>query len=143
MSYPDAVGGRHRGPVMLEAARGRLERTAAPPAGMPFAAGRRRADLSAEDRAEAAKVLRAGGGCFLCGGLHAGSELACPRLATFTLGGDGVPVQLSAVLPSGEVSARTVYLSEGTFWPPGSWEDPERVILAEDANETDDTADAR
>jgi hypothetical protein len=140
VSYPDSQPGRHRGPVMLEAARGRLERTATTQ-GPQFTAARRRLALSPEDRAEAAKVLRAGGGCFLCGGLHAGSELACPRLATFTLSGDGVPVQLSAVLPDGQVSVRTVYLSEGTFWPNGTWEDPERVILAEDANETtDDTA---
>ena len=142
MSYPDSQPGRHRGaPLMLDAARGRLERANTPQAA-PFAV-RRKSTLSAEARAEAAGVLRAGGGCFLCGGLHAGSELACPRLATFTLGGDGVPVQLSAVLPDGQVSVRTVYLSEGTFWPNGTWEDPERVILAEDANETDDdTADA-
>ena len=133
MSYPDGSPGRHAAPVMIQAARGRLERAAAQ--SLP---SRRKKALSPEARADAASVLHAGGGCFLCGGLHAGSELACPRLATFTLGGDGVPVQLSAVLPNGEVSTRTVYLTEGTYWPNGSWEDPERVILAEDAEESDE-----
>jgi hypothetical protein len=136
VTYPAGEPGRHAAPVMLEAARGRLERAGASAA--PRFAVRRKKVLTPEARAEAAGVLRAGGGCFICGGLHAGSELACPRLATFTLGGDGVPVELSAVLPDGQVSTRTVYLSEGTFWPNGSWEDPERVILAEDANEADD-----
>lgn len=135
MSYPAGEPGRHAAPVMLEAARGRMERAGTT---APRFANRRRKSLSPEARAEAAGVLRAGGGCFICGGLHAGTELACPRLATFTLGADGVPVELSAVLPDGQVSTRTVYLAEGTFWPNGTWEDPERVILAEDANEDDD-----
>ena len=132
MSYPDGAPGRHAAPLMIQAARGRLERTGQPPA------PRHKKAMSAEARAEAAAILRAGGGCFLCGGLHAGSELACPRLATFTLGGDGVPVELRAQMPDGQVSTRTVFIAEATFWPNGQWEDPERVILAEDAEETDD-----
>ena len=129
MTYPDSQPGRHRSSVTLDAARGRLERSGTQP---------RRKVLDPAARAEAAKVLRAGGGCFLCGGLHAGSELACPRLATFTLGGDGVPVELSVLLPDQTVSTRTVWITEATFWPNGQWEDPERVILAEDAEETDE-----
>ena len=136
MSYPAGEPGRHAAPVMLEAARGRLERAGA--ASAPRFATRRKKTLSPEARAEAAGLISAGGGCFICAGIHAGSELACPRLATFSLGGDGVPVELRAVLPSGEVSTRIVYLSEGTYWPNGTWEDPERVILAEDASEADD-----
>ena len=129
VTYPDSQPGRHRASVTLDAARGRLERSGTQP--VP----RKKKALSDEERSEAAQILRAGGGCFLCGGLHAGSELACPRLATFSLGGDGVPVELRALLPDQSVSTRTVYLTEGTFWPNGQWEDPERVILPEDAEE--------
>jgi hypothetical protein len=101
--------------VTLQAARQRAERTGGTHR-KPPPADRRRPDLSPEERAEAAKIIGGGGGCHLCGGLHAGDELACPRLASFRLDGDGK-------------------ITEGAYWAPGEWEDPERVILAEDASE--------
>ncbi len=86
---------------------------------VPSQQPRRARRLSAQERALAAERIASGERCMCCGGLHAGDELACPRLASFRLNADG-------------------HITEGTYWPPGQWEDPERIILAEDANEDDD-----
>jgi hypothetical protein len=105
--------------VALAAARTRIDRAGAHR--KPEFTSRQPRRLPEPDRAEAAAILSAGGGCELCGGLHAGAELACPRLASFRLNGDGA-------------------ITEGTYWPNGQWENPERVILPEDAEERADDA---
>lgn len=56
--------------------------------------------------------------CKCCSGVHAGTELACPRLASFTLNGDG-------------------RLTGGTYWPHGQWVPP-RMSLTEDAGPAED-----
>ena len=75
--------------------------------------------LTAEQQAEAIDTIAKGGGCGLCGGIHAASEHGCPRLASFRLDGDGQVV-------------------EGTFWPDGSW-DRSSVVFATDAAEGEGT----
>ena len=45
---------------------------------------------------------------------------------------------ISVLLPDQSVSTATVHITSATYWPNGQWEDPERVILAEDAEETGD-----
>jgi hypothetical protein len=107
--------------VALTAARTRLEsngRHAAPPA-YPRPEPMR---LTAEQREEALKTITEGGACRLCAGIHAGSDLACPRLASFELDGDG--------------NIRT-----GAFWADGSW-DRSQVISAADIAEDDDDGHA-
>jgi len=72
--------------------------------------------LTDEERTEAEKALA--DMCRLCAGIHAGGDLACPRLASFKLDGDG-------------------NVREGTFWRDGEW-DTSRVLFAADAVETDE-----
>ena len=76
--------------------------------------------LSEAERREEMDVIGKGGGCRCCGGLHAGDELACPRLATFELDGDGK-------------------IKGGSYWPDGTW-DTARVLFAEDAAEATEEA---
>lgn len=79
----------------------------------------RRPALTAAERAEAEQAARDDRYCVLCGGIHASpSTPACPRLATFKTDGDG-------------------RVTEGSFWPGTEWAEG-RVILAEDAAETED-----
>jgi hypothetical protein len=71
--------------------------------------------LTTDERTEAEAALA--DMCRLCAGIHAGSDLACPRLASFKLDGDG-------------------NVREGTFWRDGEW-DTSRVLFAADAVEED------
>lgn len=81
--------------------------------------------LSEQERREASESIQSGGACRCCAGLHAGDELACPRLATFELDGDG-------------------HLKAGSYWPPGKWEttktvvETDRVLFATDIEEDDE-----
>lgn len=68
-----------------------------------------------EDRKAIGEVVDKGGLCRCCAGIHAGGELACPRLASFELDGDGK-------------------LKAGSFWRSGEW-DAGRVVFPEDAAE--------
>ena len=78
--------------------------------------------LTAEEKAEAAKVGQKNLYCSLCGGAHAlPSTTACPRLASFDLDGEG-------------------RLKAGTFWPGRRWAKG-RVAFIEDLHEKED-ADA-
>ena len=99
--------------AVIAAARARLDQRTPIPA---LPAAKPPVPLTAEQRAEALDVIKDGGACTLCGGLHQGADLpACPRLATFRLDGDGRVV-------------------EGSFWPGTEWA-AGRVVLAEDAAE--------
>lgn len=77
--------------------------------------------LTEQERAEALDVIAKGGGCSLCGGLHAADEHGCPRLASFELD------------PDGKIRA-------GTFWPDGSY-DTSRVVYADPAGEQEGAGD--
>jgi hypothetical protein len=74
-----------------------------------------RPDLTEADRRALGELIQGGGGCEHCGGAHAGTELACPRLASFELDGDRK-------------------IRAGTYWAPGSWEN-DRWVAAEEAAE--------
>jgi hypothetical protein len=82
-----------------------------PPALMP---GPERPALTDADRQALGELIAAKGSCEHCGGVHAGLELACPRLASFELDGDR-------------------RIRSGTYWPPGSWQD-DRWVAAEEAS---------
>ena len=73
-----------------------------------------RPELTDADRRALGELIAAKGACEHCGGVHAGLELACPRLASFELDGDR------------KVRA-------GTYWPPGMWQD-DRWVAAEEAS---------
>lgn len=106
---------------IIDAAARRLSTHAVPVPAAQFA-GKPARTLSAAERAAAAEIAsQPGGVCRLCGCLHAAEESGCPRLASFELDNDG------------KVRA-------GTFWPPGTWEDPERIIWADDARELPEEA---
>ena len=110
MTYPGIPSyGRppldHAAAAVIEAARNRFDR----PAQIPPPR------LSVQEKAEVARRTAEGAFCGCCGGFHAGTELACPRLASFKLDGDGS-------------------LREGTYWPDGQW-DTSRVLFAADAAE--------
>jgi hypothetical protein len=103
--------------VALKAARSRLESNGRHAAPQTFA----RAEpvrLTAEERQEALQTITEGGACRMCAGIHAGDELACPRLASFDLDGDGK-------------------VTSGTFWPDGQW-DRSQVISAADIAENEE-----
>ena len=78
--------------------------------------------LTDADRKALGDLIAANGACELCGGVHAGLELACPRLASFELDGDR------------KVRA-------GTYWPPGTWQD-DRWVAAEEASPPDPAGEA-
>ena len=82
-----------------------------PPALMPKP---ERPELTDADRRALGDLIAANGACEHCGGIHAGLELACPRLASFELDGDR------------KVRA-------GTYWPDGGY-DTSRTIFAEEAS---------
>ena len=73
-----------------------------------------RPELTDADRRALGELIAAKGACEHCGGVHAGLELACPRLASFELDGDR------------KVRA-------GTYWPPGMLQD-DRWVAAEEAS---------
>ena len=73
-----------------------------------------RPELTDADRRELAEAIKGGALCRCCAGVHAGTELACPRLAAFELDGDGK-------------------VRSGAFWPDGQW-DTSRVVFAEEAS---------
>ena len=80
--------------------------------------GYERAQLTDEERAEAAKAKNDSKLCGLCAGVHAlPSSAACPRLVSFELNGDGS-------------------IKSGTFRTDSKWQS--RVVLAEDLAEEGD-----
>ena len=119
MTEPYPGTGRHAaGPQFLASeviasARQRISppQPVIPAALMPKA---ERPELTDKDRRELSEAIAAGAMCRCCAGVHAGTELACPRLAAFELDGDG------------KVRA-------GAFWPDGQW-DTSRVVFAEEAS---------
>lgn len=97
---------------VLAAARGRIGGQRPYPALPPQ-------KLTAEQQQEAIQTISNGGGCGLCGGIHAAAEHGCPRLASFRLDGDG-------------------RITEGTFWPDGSWDRSSVVFATDEAEEGTD-----
>jgi hypothetical protein len=89
---------------VIAGAKHRIREVTIPPPAFP---PRERPRLTEEQKAEAAGIPP----CKLCASLHAGGELACPRLASFRL-------------DRGE-------LVEGTYWRDGEW-DASRVVYAEE-----------
>lgn len=71
--------------------------------------------LTAEQQAEALDIISKGAGCRCCAGIHPGDEMACPRLASFELDGDG-------------------NIRAGSYFADGSW-DRSSVVFATDAAE--------
>lgn len=111
---PGAPGGRGIPPLenqasaVLAAARGRFsgQRPYLPQQPM---------QLTADQKAEALDTIAKGGACRCCAGIHPGDEMACPRLASFELDGDG-------------------NVRAGTYFPDGQW-DRSSVVFATDAAE--------
>ena len=94
---------------VLAAARGRMgPRHAYPQAAPPQ-------KLTPEQQAEALDIISKGAGCRCCAGIHPGDEMACPRLASFELDGDG-------------------NVRAGSYFADGSW-DRSSVVFATDAAE--------
>jgi len=120
VSFPGAQGGYGRPPLenmassVLAAARGRHAAFAGRPQFPPAAVQK----LTAEQQAEAIQTIASGGGCGLCGGIHAAQEYGCPRLSSFRLDGDGKIV-------------------EGTFWRDGEY-DTSRVVFPDTATTGED-----
>ena len=73
-----------------------------------------RPELTDADRRALGEAIQAGALCACCAGVHAGTELACPRVATFERDGDGK-------------------IKAGSYWPDGTW-DTSRVVFAEEAS---------
>ena len=69
--------------------------------------------LTDADRRALSEAIAAGSLCRCCAGVHAGGELACPRLAVFEVDADG-------------------RLKGGSYWPDGAY-DTSRIIFAEEA----------
>lgn len=115
MTSPPPVPGSHGTPPLSGAAAAAIQQAtrASHPPLIPAAV---RQALTAEDRKAAAEAVAEGKACRLCSGLHYPSELACPRLASFTLDRDGK-------------------LLAGTFWPHGQWPTEDVVFAAEAADE--------
>jgi hypothetical protein len=116
---PGAGGGFARPPLenaassVLAAARGRMgPRHAYPTAPPPQ-------KLTPEQQAEALDIISKGAGCRCCAGIHPGDEMACPRLASFELDGDG-------------------NVRAGSYFPDGQW-DRSSVVFATDAAEEGST----
>ncbi len=116
MSFPGAQGGYSRPPLetaasaALMAARGKLGGRHAfpvPPQQPP--------KLTPEQRTEAMDIISKGAACRCCAGIHPGDEMACPRLASFELDGDG-------------------NVRAGSYFADGSW-DRSSVVFATDAAE--------
>lgn len=75
--------------------------------------------LTAEERRDAAELIKRGDVCRFCAGLHVGaSGPACPRLAAGKLNGDGA-------------------VTEFTYWRDGEW-DTSRLVFAADLDDDDD-----
>ena len=112
MTSPHAGGAGYLAREVIGAARNRIQ---PPQPVLPPALTRpERPPLTGEDRRALTEAIASGALCRCCGGVHAGTELACPRLAAFELDGDG------------KVRA-------GAFWPDGQW-DTSRVVFAEEAS---------
>lgn len=96
----------------------RLAATGVPVAGVPAQLPAslfpkpERPKLTDADRRALGEAITSGSLCRCCAGVHAGGELACPRLATFELDRDG-------------------RLTAGGYWPDGGW-DASRVVFAEE-----------
>ena len=73
-----------------------------------------RPELTDADRQALSEAITSGQLCRICAGIHAGGELACPRLASFTVDRDG-------------------NLTAGDYWPDGSY-DTSRILFAEEAS---------
>ena len=82
-----------------------------------------RPQLTPEDRRALSEAITAGGLCRCCAGVHAGGELACPRLSTFEIDADGK-------------------LKAGSYWPDFHW-DTSRVIFAEEATAAEEASDGK
>lgn len=113
-------GGFQRPPLenaassVLAAARGRMSGRHAYP--LPAAPPQK---LTPEQQAEALDIISKGAGCRCCAGIHPGDEMACPRLASFELDGDG-------------------NVRAGSYFADGSW-DRSSVVFATDAAEEEGT----
>lgn len=94
---------------VLAAARGRMGGQ------RPFAPALPPQKLTPEQQAEALDIISKGAGCRCCAGIHPGDEMACPRLASFELDGDG-------------------NVRAGSYFADGSW-DRSSVVFATDAAE--------
>jgi hypothetical protein len=93
----------------LAAAKGRMS------AGPRFPLDPPRPPLTEEQRTEAMEVIAGGAACRCCSGIHPGDEMACPRLASFELDGDG-------------------NVRAGTYFAAGSW-DRSGIVFATDVTE--------
>jgi len=78
------------------------------------------APLSNEEKNILEEAVRTGALCRCCNGIHAGAELACPRLASFQVDRDG-------------------RLTGGEYWPEGMWTPP-RLTYGEDDNRSEEQA---
>jgi hypothetical protein len=67
--------------------------------------------LTAEQQAEAIQTIAGGGGCPICGGIHAAEPWGCPRLSSFRRDADGMIV-------------------EGTYWRDGEY-DTSKIVYAD------------
>jgi len=75
-----------------------------------------RPPLTDQDKRDAREAIKGGQICVLCGGLHVcPSTLACPRVASGKLNGDGAVIEV-------------------TFWAMGQW-DTSRVLFAADVED--------
>ena len=115
MSLPLGGGGGFTRPPLenaassvLAAARGRMGGQRPYPALPPQ-------KLTPEQQAEALDIISKGAGCRCCAGIHPGDEMACPRLASFELDGDG-------------------NVRAGSYFADGQW-DRSSVVFATDAAE--------
>lgn len=122
----DTVVAPHQGRTLLDGMAGDAIAAARARAGIsvprrpPPATPRR---LSEQERRDALDLVRQGKTCRCCAGLHPGGELACPRLASFEVDGDGL-------------------LRAGTYWPDGSW-DASGVLSAAEVAGDDSSPDER
>lgn len=99
----------------LAAAKGRLG------SGPRFPLNTTKSPLTAEQRTEAMEVIAKGAACRCCAGIHPGDEMACPRLASFELDGDG-------------------NVRAGSYFRDGDW-DRSSVVFATDAAEEAEAGD--
>ena len=96
----------------LAAARGRMG------GGPRFPLDPPKSPLTPEQRTEAMEVIAGGAACRCCAGIHPGDEMACPRLASFELDGDG-------------------NVRAGTYFRDGEY-DKSGILTATDAAEKDE-----
>lgn len=81
-----------------------------------------RPTLNDQEKRDAGELVRSGGSCLFCAGIHVGASTpACPRLASGKLNGDGAVVEFS-------------------FWPDGQW-DTSRVVFVADVAENEEVVE--